>query len=135
MTTGKISEIAAAFSETLKQKGNEKSYINILKITRGCKICVHHTLDDKLHIDLRATKAAKRDYGETIKETVRKFDEFFKKNDLEIIELKFVSLLGNDVRDEWYVDVTDCLTITIIDKLKGLIKYLSNEQPSPPPPK
>lgn len=58
-------------------KKNEYGYAKVVNIKKGCSIWVHHTLENRLIIDLLISPAARRNNGELCQAAVRQFGGFF----------------------------------------------------------
>lgn len=60
------------------QTGNEKGYAKLFSINNGCRVWAHHTLDDKLIVDLMFTESAEDKHPDVVKAAVATFERFAK---------------------------------------------------------
>jgi hypothetical protein len=91
--------------EVKASRANEKGYARIKDIARGCTLFVHHWNDDKLVINLMITTAAKAKQESVCNQAIEALRSHFGSS---LQHLTRPDQRGsNDVRDTYFVDVTD----------------------------
>ena len=90
------------------QTANENGYAKIVSINSGTRVWIHHTRDDKLIFDLMVTRAGGLKYPEITKRAEGTFDRFARDAGYEVLNRPWQhSLSKNDVRKQWYFEVTN----------------------------
>ena len=89
------------------QTGNEKGYAKLLSINNGCRVWVHHTLDDKLIVDLMVTKSAASTHPDIVKSAVATFDRFAKDSGYFVSHSPWQhSIRKSDTRQQYYFEIS-----------------------------
>ena len=89
------------------QTANEKGYAKLVSINNGCRVWAHHTLDDKLIIDLMFTKSAEFRYPEVVKSALATFQRFAKESNRQVLHRSWQhSINKSDIRQQYYFDIT-----------------------------
>lgn len=90
------------------QTANENGYAKILSINSGTRVWIHHTRDDKMIFDLLVTHAAGLKHPEITKHTEGAFIKFAIDAGYEVLNRTWQhSIVKNDVRQQWYFDITN----------------------------
>ncbi len=97
------------------QTANEKGYAKLFSINNGCRVWVHHTLDDKLILDLMVTKSAALTHPEVVKSAVATFSQFAKDAGHMISHRPWQHSINKaDIRQQYYFEVTNERIETIV---------------------
>ena len=104
------------------QTGNEKGYAKLLSINNGCRVWAHHTLDDKLILDLMFTKSAASTHPDVVKTAVATFDRFAKDSGYSVSHCPWQhSISVSDTRQQHYFEITtvgDEAIVELVDKVR-----------------
>ncbi|MCK9623065.1 MAG: hypothetical protein M0R47_21325 [Methylobacter sp.] len=102
---------------------NEKGYAKLLLINNGCRMWVHHTLDDKLILDLMVTKNAELKHADVVKSAVAVFSQFAKDVGHMISHRSWQHSINKaDIRQQYYFEVTN-ERVEIIIALVGKVRH------------
>jgi hypothetical protein len=94
---------------------NERGYAKLFSINRGCRVWVHHTLDDKLILDLMVTKNEALKNLDVVKSDIGKFSQFVEEAGHPMFQTHWQhSISKGDVREQYYFEVTNEKVETII---------------------
>lgn len=106
------------------QTGNEKGYAKLLSINNGCRVWVHHTLDDKLIVDLMFTKSAASTHPDVVKTAVATFDRFARDSGYSVSHRPWQhSINTSDTRQQYYFEITtleDEAIVELVDNVRAL---------------
>lgn len=126
--TAKMRAIAETLDD-LNEKGkvkrnpqHEKGYAKALEITRGCALWLHHTLEDKLIVDLMISPTARERQPELCERSQKEFAQYF---DSEVSSKPWKHSDGTRVSDRYFFDVTDTNAEQIIAMVEELKRRLS----------
>ena len=90
------------------QTGNEKGYAILSSISSGCRVWAHHTLDDRLIIDLMFTKSEALKHPEIVKSATAAFETFAAKANRPISCRPWQhSITKSDTRTQHYFEITN----------------------------
>ena len=106
------------------QTGNEKGYAKLVSINNGCRVWVHHTLDDKLIVDLMFTKSAASTHPDVVKTALAAFDRFARDSGYSVSRRSWQhSINRSDTRQQYYFEITtleDEAIVQIVDNVRAL---------------
>ena len=90
------------------QTANEKGYAKLISINNGCRVWAHHTLDDKIIIDLMFTKTGALRYPDVVKAAISTFEKFAKDSGRQALHRSWKhSINKSDVRQQYYFEITN----------------------------
>jgi hypothetical protein len=116
------------------QTGNEKGYAILFSASSGCRVWAHHTLDEKLIIDLMYTKSEAFKHPDIVKSATLVFEEFALKSNRQISCRPWKhSITASDTRTQHYFEITNDDDQTIGELVKDV--RLAFNTLSPPPAK
>ena len=104
------------------QTANEKGYAKLISINSGCRVWVHHTLDDRLIIDLMITKVAASKYPDGVATAKATFDQFAKdsRHAVSFHEWEH-SINKSDTRQQYYFEISSLdgeAVLELVDKVR-----------------
>lgn len=104
------------------QTGNEKGYAKLFSINNGCRVWAHHTLDDKLIVDLMFTKSAKDKHPEVVQAAVATFERFAKDSGYLVSRSPpWQHSIDKSERTQFYFEITrvgDEAIVDLVDKVR-----------------
>jgi len=109
--------------------GNERGYAKIYAVTPGCKVWAHHTLDDRLIIDLMITKSSTQNEPRVAQSAVATFERIARSAGYEVKPPQNWqhSINKEDTRQQHFINVSDKSTESItvfIDSLRTTFRQL-----------
>lgn len=114
------------------QTGNEKGYAKLLSINNGCRVWAHHTLDDKLIVDLMFTKSATSTHPDVVKTAVATFDRFARDSGYSVSHRSWQhSINRSDTRQQYYFEITTVEDETIVELVDKVRTVFRNQTHSP----
>ena len=94
---------------------NEKGYAKLFSINNGCRVWAHHTLDDKLILDLMVTKSTALTHPDVVKSALATFTQFAKDAGYMISHRPWQHSINQaDTRQQYYFEVTNETIETIV---------------------
>lgn len=103
------------------QTGNEKGYAKLFSINNGCRVWAHHTLDDKLIVDLMFTESAEDKHPDVVKAAVATFERFAKDSGYLVSHRPWQHSIDKSERQQYYFEITndkDKSLVELVDKVK-----------------
>lgn len=103
------------------QTGNEKGYAKLFFINNGCRVWAHHTLDDKLIVDLMFTNSAKDKHPDVVEAAVATFERFAKDSGYLVSQVPWQHSIDKSARQQHYFEFTtvaDKAISEIVDKVR-----------------
>lgn len=103
------------------QTGNEKGYAKLFSINNGCRVWAHHTLDDKLIVDLMFTNSAKGKHPDVVEAAVATFERFAKDSGYLVSQVPWQHSIDKSERQQHYFEITtvaDKAISEIVDKVR-----------------
>lgn len=103
------------------QTVNEKGYAILFSISSGCRVWAHHTLDDKLIIDLMYTKSEAFKHPDIVKSATLAFEAFASKSNRQINCRPWQHAISeSDTRTQHYFEITNDDDQTISELVKDV---------------
>jgi len=100
---------------------NEKGYAKVFAINSGCRVWIHHDLNDRIVLDLMVTKSGRLTSPDAVNFAVTKFSQFTKDAGYELSHLVWKHAINKtDIRDQYYFDVSNRTVETIIELIEKL---------------
>lgn len=103
------------------QTGNEKGYAKLISINSGCRVWAHHTLDDKLIIDLMFSESAENKHPDVVKAAVTTFERFAKDSGYLVSIVQWQHSIDKSERKQHFFEISkvgDDDIIELIDKVR-----------------
>ena len=103
------------------QTGNEKGYAKLFSINNGCRVWAHHTLDDKLIVDLMFTKSAEYKHPDVVKAAVATFKRFAQDSGYVVSPQRWKHSIDDSERQQYYFEITtvgDEAIVELVEKVR-----------------
>lgn len=112
------------------QTGNEKGYAKLCSISNGCRVWAHHTLEDKLIVDLLVTRSAASTHPDVVATAVATFDRFAKDSGYSVSQRPWQhAITKSDTRQQYYFDITSLGEediMELVDKVRTAFRHETN---------
>jgi hypothetical protein len=95
---------------------NEKGFAKLISVNNGCRVWLHHTLDDRLMLDLMVTRNGQLTNPDVVKSAIAKFSQFAANAGHTIASRQWRHSINIvDVREQYYFEVTNESVETVIE--------------------